>query len=111
GSEIHITYGTLADSPNYTTLREIDADNFYSQINRPFGATYETDNPAPVLEMAGPSSIVTQVETSAPTASDPDHLNRVSYYYHHARFQAGGRGYLGFEKLATVDERTGIRTE
>src|SRR5690606_32227662 len=103
-----ISYGTLANSPHYTTLRGInadseidtdfcsywppsvpcvppvvytfDAENFYSQTNQPFGATYEADNPAPVLEMAGPSSIVTQVETSAPTASDPDHLNRVSYY-------------------------------
>lgn len=134
-----IDYGSLANSINYTTLSGVntvattdstfcsrwtysapcnpptiyalDSANFYTQLNRPFGAAFEAANPAPVLELTGANYVVTQVRDSAPTVAAPGSLKKVTYHYHHARMQAGGRGYLGFEKISVIDQQSGIRTE
>jgi len=70
----------------------------------------------PVLEFNGPMYVVTRVEGDAPTADinprnvDDTARNAISYYYSEAKIQASGRGMLGFERLKTVDQQTGIET-
>ncbi|WP_185233703.1 SpvB/TcaC N-terminal domain-containing protein [Teredinibacter franksiae] len=64
----------------------------------------------PLIEAAAPLFVVTNVTSSSPTAADTEATAGVAYFYHHLRVQAGGRGMLGFEKLATVDLQTGTRT-
>ena len=129
-----ITYEPLSNSDHYTTLKGVNTatnvdpsnchswspcvpqyvqvmDDFYVALNRPFGQAFEAANPAPVLELAGPIYIVAEVNNDVPIASNPNNTNSASYHYHHARLQAGGRGYLGFEKLTIIDHQTGVRTE
>jgi RHS repeat-associated protein len=136
GRVTEIEYGSLANSTNYSTLAGVNTttiyddcanvtsgsfdpncnqvpihafskSNFYEQLNNPF------PNPtaAPILELAGPMPIVIAVSTSAPTAQNKDNLNKIAYHYHHARLQAGGRGFLGFEKITTHDVSTGVATQ
>lgn len=139
GKVVQVNYGSLANSVNYTTLSgvnttttidtnfcstwtypapcvppqvySLNVPDFYSQLNRPFGDTFESENPAPVLELAGPIYVVAQVFGSAPTPAAPTNLSRITYHYHHARMQAGGRGYLGFEKISTIDQQSKVKTE
>lgn len=138
-NKTQITYGSLANAINYTTLEGVNSqqvtnpdycdgwedetpcvppvvyslntDAFYSAINQPFGAAFEVNNPVPIMEMTAPIYAVTSVSGSAPVAADVNNMNKISYHYHHARIQAGGRGYLGFEKLTTIDQQTGVSTE
>ena len=72
---------------------------------------------APILEMFGPSTLVTRVSSSAPAANDTHHSqvdtyaeSAISYVYHQAKIQAAGRGYLGFKKIQSIDEQTGVVT-
>ncbi|OZY85574.1 hypothetical protein CBP51_00530 [Cellvibrio mixtus] len=139
GKVVQINYGSLANSAHYTTLSgvnnntttdssfcstwnypapcvppqvySLNVPDFYTQLNRPFGAAFESKNPAPLLEVAGPIYVVTQVSGSAPTASSLTNLSKITYHYHHARMQAGGRGYLGFEKISTIDQQSKVKTE
>lgn len=65
----------------------------------------------PTIEVNGPMYVVTRVASSAPTAAtNDDDMSGVSYYYGNAKAQASGRGFLGFEKLTTIDEQTGVQT-
>ncbi|UTW45819.1 VCBS repeat-containing protein [bacterium SCSIO 12696] len=71
----------------------------------------------PVLELNGPMYVVTDVASSAPAADDanPGTVNNnatssISYYYGEAKVQAMGRGFLGFQRLRTVDNQTGVIT-
>ncbi len=54
--------------------------------------------------------IVTNVASSAPLPSDIAANSSISYYYAEAKMQASGRGNLGFQRLKTVDEQTGVST-
>lgn len=139
-NKTQVNYGSLASAVNYTTLEGVNtqqvADStycanwtdvtpcltpivyalnsaaFYTAINQPFGTSnVDAISVAPVLEMAGSIYAVTKVFGSAPVAANPNNMSSISYHYHHARIQAGGRGYLGFEKLTTIDQQTGISTE
>ena len=72
---------------------------------------------APILEMFGPSTLVTRVSSSAPAANDTYHSqvdnyaeSAISYVYHQAKIQAAGRGYLGFKKIQSIDEQSGVVT-
>jgi RHS repeat-associated protein len=100
----------------------VDSTAFYQAINNPwFDLTAEEQSlrPAsPVLEAFGPMSIVTDVEVTAPSGSksgpqqiDSSTTAKLSYYYGHAKMQAGGRGFLGFRYFTVVNRETGIRTE
>lgn len=98
-----------------TTTQNVD--EFYTLLNDPFGdlpsdsVRLAPENHAPVLEVAGAMPVVTLVESSAPTASDLDAKVSVSYFYHHLRMQAAGRGLLGFKHIATADNQTGVLTQ
>ncbi|GLS25646.1 SpvB/TcaC N-terminal domain-containing protein [Marinibactrum halimedae] len=87
---------------------------FYQQLNTPFDGldnTVSNEIEAPVLSGIGAMYVVTRVSSSDPTATDNNNMSRVSYHYSGAKLQAGGRGFLGFKKLSTIDEQTGVRTE
>ncbi len=100
-----------------------NASDFYRNINDPFydlpsGAqTLNPEMTAPILEMFGPSTLVTRVSSSAPAAHDTNHSqvdnyaeSAITYVYHQAKIQAAGRGYLGFKKIQSIDEQTGVIT-
>lgn len=103
--------------PSYT-YSVANADNFYSRLNGgwdlPTGSTTLVANNltkgAPVLEVNGAINIVTEVQSSAPIASDANARSKVKYYYGEAKMQASGRGFLGFNRLTTVDQQTGVST-
>ena len=95
----------------------LEEGDFYAQINSPFAyidtsKTAHIEQPqAPVLELNAPYNIVTRVDASNPVASDADAISSVAYHYHQLRFQAGGRGMLGFKSLTQMDLQTGIATK
>lgn len=96
----------------YCTI-ETNPGPFYEKINGgwdlPSGST-TLGKQMPVLELNGPIPIVTQIQSSAPTAADPDAESSISYYYGEAKIQAAGRGMLGFHTVKTVDEQSGVQT-
>lgn len=100
----------------------VDSSAFYQAINDPWfylSPEEQSLRPAsPVMEAFGPMSIVTDVEVTAPGGSktgpqqiDSTKTAKLSYYYGHAKIQAGGRGFLGFRYFTVVNRETGIRTE
>jgi RHS repeat-associated protein len=58
-------------------------------------------NGSPVMDMMGAIYVVRQLTTDAPTEADESAKNTMRYRYAKARVQAGGRGFLGFEKIIT----------
>ena len=127
GAITHIDYESMIASDNYVRVAGIgkgeSADDFYRRLNDPFydlPANLESLHPetsAPIFEVIGPMPIVTRVEGSAPAANESSHsavdhsaMSAISYVYHEAKMQAAGRGYLGFKKIETIDEQTGIKT-
>jgi RHS repeat-associated protein len=139
GNFTKVAYGTLSNSGRYEPLTVgikttsvcpypendnpyfclggnvlVDASEFYTAIN---SASYDFNgNPAPLLEVNGPMSVVISAESSAPTAGAQPYqvisgtTNKVDYYYGEAKMQASGRGFLGFQFLRTVDAQTNIST-
>jgi RHS repeat-associated core domain len=97
----------------------VDPTKFYGALNEPF-TDVTTSNVAlykkvPVLEFMAPISVVTLVESSSPSYStttkkvEPTKAG-VAYMYGEAKIQAGGRGFLGYKTLRTVDLQTLIET-
>ncbi|WP_444889778.1 HYD1 signature containing ADP-ribosyltransferase family protein [Microbulbifer sp. DLAB2-AA] len=62
---------------------------------------------SPAFDIFGSSYVVSQIEFSMPTAANKSNTEKVTYNYKGLRFQGGGRGNLGFEKITTTDSRTG----
>ncbi len=105
-----------------TTIDYRSVNEFYRSVNSPFSDVTDTQNVIAgnkyaVLEHLAPMQIVTNIQSSAPAgdantpgAVNHDALSSINYYYEHARFQAGGRGFLGFKKLSTEDLQTGVIT-
>lgn len=96
-----------------------DANSFYRQLNGDWDLPANTETlgkTTPVLEINTPMYVVTSVESDAPAAGNSprqvDHAARtkLSYFYAQANVQAAGRGFLGFRKLTTRDEQTGVTT-
>ena len=97
-------------------------DDFYRELNQdwelqlPAGSdtlgkdvNFDGKND-PILEINGTTQVVTSVDSSAPLPGNLNAKSTISYYYSHARMQASGRGFLGFQALTTVDEQTGVTT-
>jgi RHS repeat-associated protein len=107
GAETRISYAAMTD-PTYASLytRGTGAGAYYQG----WGAG------SPVFDVESPGYVVRRVQSSSPSATgtpgviDMDAMAAVSYEYAHARAQAGGRGFLGFAKVSTIDEQTGVRT-
>lgn len=58
---------------------------------------------SPVLDLLASSYVVAQVASSAPRAGNAAGMARVYYRYANGRLQAGGRGFLGFGTIETID--------
>ena len=80
-----------------------------------------TARQSPVLELIGPMPVVKKVTGSAPgwklastgTSGNSNNVgatSSISYRYGEAKIQASGRGFLGFERLKTIDEQTNVTT-
>lgn len=96
-----IVYSSLTDGGVYFKGRGAELLNY--------GAA------SPIFDYIGPMTVVSSVESSAPGyvggIYDPDHTLGVEYHYEGLRFQAGGRGSLGFAKLSTYDPQTNVTVE
>lgn len=106
----------------WTVPGRVDSTAFYQAMNNPWADLIPEEQslrPAsPILEAFGPMSVVTDVETTAPSGSvlSPNNVvnnstAKLSYHYGHAKMQAGGRGFLGFKYFTVINGETGIRTE
>lgn len=58
---------------------------------------------APVMDFLAPMYVVSQASSSSPQAGNPNAMASVHYRYANARVQAGGRGFLGFGTIETID--------
>jgi len=83
---------------------------FYTALNSDWSGTDTLGKTGPVLELNGPMAVVTNVSSSAPAGINKSATSSISYYYAEAKIQASGRGFLGFERLKTVDDQTGVQT-
>lgn len=133
GAETEITYTSLADDNHYQTWGYNQPDSIFGVYNKTSSSAFYTAlknawNPtlpsgsqtlnilSPVLEFSAPTQVVARVDSSAPKAgASPGSINTsamsaISYYYGEARLQAAGRGFLGFERIKTKDEQTGVET-
>lgn len=90
GSETDITYAPLTNKDLYR--RDVGSRN---GLNWGRGA--------PVLDLLTPSYAVARVSSSSPQLGAPSAKATLHYRYAGARAQAGGRGFLGFREMATID--------
>ncbi|HRP72834.1 MAG TPA: toxin TcdB middle/N-terminal domain-containing protein, partial [Luteimonas sp.] len=58
---------------------------------------------SPVADFLAPMYVVARASSSAPVAGNANAMASVYYRYANARVQAGGRGFLGFETIETID--------
>jgi YD repeat-containing protein len=56
-----------------------------------------------IIDLFGPMYVVGNVASSAPVFGNPAAMSEVYYRYAGAKMQAGGRGFLGFREISTVD--------
>ena len=121
GAQTTIRYDSLSRTQHYTQTgagpaAEADVHEFYDTLNGPWDGMHALEKTGPVLPLKAPVYVVTEVDSTAPAASDApgqidvDARSRVSYHYSDAKVQAAGRGLLGFKTLKTVDEQTKVAT-
>lgn len=58
---------------------------------------------SPVQDVIGPMYVVSRAASSSPQAGNPNAKAAVHYRYSGARVQSGGRGFLGFARIETID--------
>ena len=90
GAEIEIAYAPL-------TLKD---------LYRPDNNTRNTANwgrGSPVQDMLAPMYVAHRVSSSSAQNGDPAAKSTVFYRYNGAKMQAGGRGFLGFREVVTID--------
>ena len=96
----------------YKALTDAAASGLYARANDANGLDWGS----PTFDLAVPINVVRSVSSSAPAAgASPGSVNHnatssVSYAYAGAKVQAGGRGWLGFRSITSIDGQTGIRT-
>lgn len=90
GSETDITYAPLTNKDLYR--RDAGSRN---GLNWGRGS--------PVLDLLAPSYAVARVSSSSPQLGAPSAKATLHYRYAGARVQAGGRGFLGFREMITID--------
>lgn len=62
---------------------------------------------SPVMDLLAPSYVVARAASSSPQAGAPAAKATVHYRYSGGRVQAGGRGFLGFASIDTIDPNQG----
>ncbi|MCU7375867.1 hypothetical protein PEC18_34955 [Paucibacter sp. O1-1] len=62
---------------------------------------------SPVQDLLGPVTVVARAESSAPRIDAPLATSQLYYRYSGAKLQGGGRGFLGFRQVSTVDPNDG----
>jgi len=65
---------------------------------------------SPTFDLRSPMYVVRTAKSSAPKWDNAGYLARVDYRYRGARMQAGGRGFLGFEEVQSIDAHNYIET-
>ncbi|MFC6755154.1 hypothetical protein, partial [Halorubrum tibetense] len=100
-----------------TDYQVADQGTFYRELNNRWasGLHHSLGKLSPTLEVMAPMQIVVRVSGSAPALDVNDQVNteaqsHISYYYAEAKAQAAGRGLLGFKRLRSVDEQSGVST-
>lgn len=58
---------------------------------------------APVLDLLMPTYVVARAGSSAPSDGNAAAVAKLYYRYAGAKMQAGGRGFLGFREIVTID--------
>jgi RHS repeat-associated protein len=58
---------------------------------------------SPLIDYSGATPVVSKVESDAPRDGAPTGTTRLYYRYAGAKLQAGGRGFLGFRAVDTID--------
>ncbi|WP_444904605.1 FG-GAP-like repeat-containing protein [Microbulbifer sp. CnH-101-E] len=123
GNITNITYQNMRRDEIYTRLdveTEGSSAAFYTALNGDWDLpadSHTLGKDKPVLDILSPMYLVAKVESSAPAAAaepgsvDQSALSSVSYHYHQMKLQAAGRGMLGFQKISTTDNQTGVVTE
>ncbi len=130
GAKTEIQYQSLANSDRYqalvgdNSLSARSVVSFNLQQGKWPGRQQGLDSQLltrlsinnPILPINGGMNVVTTVTSDKPEAgNEPGNVNEqatisVDYYYAGARVQGGGRGFLGFEQLTSIDGTTGIAT-
>lgn len=90
GSETEITYAPLTNKDLYR--RDAGSRN---GLNWGRGS--------PVVDLLAPTYAVARVSSSSPQLGAPSAKAALHYRYAGARVQAGGRGFLGFREMVTID--------
>ena len=62
---------------------------------------------SPVTDFVAPMYVVERASSTSPQPGAPAALATVYYRYANARIQAGGRGFLGFSRIETIDPNQG----
>jgi len=122
GKDIQLTFGNSSDSARDVITKFTNGFGEYQEViykpltnshiySKGVGAKNLTyGNGSPVFDITGPLYVVSQATSSAPDYESNDTTMSVSYFYKNARVQAGGRGFLGFEKVYSIDNDNGITT-
>ncbi|PKM09593.1 MAG: hypothetical protein CVV17_00365, partial [Gammaproteobacteria bacterium HGW-Gammaproteobacteria-7] len=61
---------------------------------------------SPVQDFVAPMYVVYRASSSAPTFEDANASSTLFYRYQGAKLQAGGRGFLGFREVSSIDVNT-----
>ncbi len=93
---------------DYHALTDPAQPNLYQKGST--AASFDYGRGSPVFNLLAPMYVVSSVHSSAPTWDNAAAMAGVDYRYQGARMQAGGRGFLGFTSLTTIDLQTGIET-
>lgn len=98
----------------YLSMLEDDGESFGPVYTKSSNIPTNYGNDSQVFNVLAPIHLVREVSSDSPGYSGNSYLvdNQVSvqYRYENLRMQAGGRGSLGFEKLATKDMQTEVET-
>ncbi|WP_444933514.1 FG-GAP-like repeat-containing protein [Microbulbifer sp. JTAC008] len=109
----------IPGAPYCYLTKTANPNDFYSELNGPWALPEESvtlGKDTPVLDVLIPMYLVSKVESTSPSASvspgsvDYSAMNAISYEYSQMKLQAAGRGMLGFRKISTIDEQTGVET-
>lgn len=90
GAETDLTYATLTNKDIYR--------RDYGSRNSP-----AVGRGSPVSDVLAPSYVVAKVSSSSPRINDAAAKASLYYRYAGAKVQAGGRGFLGFREVITID--------